>query len=75
MSKAILSLENSWSPSSIIMTVNQFALMVVFRIATMDLASYGVGFKRDGDGFGVMGTVIEVERDRGEGTVELAGKV
>ncbi|GJZ73709.1 hypothetical protein Tco_0637855 [Tanacetum coccineum] len=56
------------------MTVDQFAPMVVFRIATMDLASYGVGFKRDGDGFGVMGTVIEVERDRGEGTVELAGK-
>ncbi|GKE86770.1 hypothetical protein Tco_1560512, partial [Tanacetum coccineum] len=48
--------------------------MVVFRIATMDLASYRVGFKRDSDGFGVMGTVIEVERDRGEGTVELAGR-
>ncbi|GKA01393.1 zinc finger BED domain-containing protein RICESLEEPER 2 [Tanacetum coccineum] len=28
--------------------------MVLFRIATMDLASYGVGFKRDGDSFGVM---------------------
>ncbi|GKB18739.1 hypothetical protein Tco_0852662, partial [Tanacetum coccineum] len=56
------------------MTVDQFAPMVVFRIATMDLASYGVGFKREGDGFRVMGTVTEVERDRGEGIVELAGK-
>ncbi|GKB28534.1 hypothetical protein Tco_0867935 [Tanacetum coccineum] len=57
------------------MTIDQFVPMVVFRIATMDLASYGVVFKRDGDGFRVIGTMIEVERDRGKGTVELAGKV
>ncbi|GJZ37587.1 retrovirus-related pol polyprotein from transposon TNT 1-94 [Tanacetum coccineum] len=32
-------------------------------IATMDLASYGVGFKRDGDSFGWLGTVNEGESD------------
>ncbi|GJY90675.1 hypothetical protein Tco_0505871 [Tanacetum coccineum] len=33
------------------------------RIATMDLVSYGVGFKRDGDSFGWLGTVNEGESD------------
>ncbi|GJT32779.1 retrovirus-related pol polyprotein from transposon TNT 1-94 [Tanacetum coccineum] len=37
--------------------------MVLFRIATMDLVSYGVGFKRDGDSFSWLGTVNEGESD------------
>ncbi|GJV98701.1 ribonuclease H-like domain-containing protein [Tanacetum coccineum] len=37
--------------------------MVLFRIATLNLASYGVGFKRDGDSFGWLGTVNEGESD------------
>ncbi|GJY98146.1 hypothetical protein Tco_0515056 [Tanacetum coccineum] len=43
-------------------------------IATMDLASYGVGFKRDGDSFGWLGTVNEGESDGESEQGFMAGK-
>ncbi|GJU91466.1 hypothetical protein Tco_1303889 [Tanacetum coccineum] len=48
--------------------------MVLFRIATMDLASYGVEFKRDGDSFGWLGTVNEGESDGDSEQGFMAGK-